>query len=210
MRNEEKTALRKALRRARSQMSAAERACATQTINRLLKRHIKRGAHIGVYWPIGKELRLDGFIQTASKRGAKLYLPYLEPNSRRMWFTRYLADGTQTPERKRGRSKLYIPQFDGDKRRVHRLNLLLVPIVGIDREGYRLGQAGGFYDASLAQTRGRLKVKTVGVGFGCQLVDQLPREPHDIPLDTYVSELGELVDKLAAAVEFGKLAAYQA
>ena len=102
MRNPEKSALRKQFRRARAQMSADERNAATKTISRLLKPYIKKGRKIGVYWPIGKELRLDGFVRAAQKRGAKLYLPYIEPNTRRMWFTPYPADGTKQ-ERKRGR-----------------------------------------------------------------------------------------------------------
>lgn len=187
-----KTDWRRRLRLARAQMGEAERAAATRTANRLLKRHIKRGRRIGIYYPMGKELRLDDFVQTALRRGAELYLPYIEPGSRRLWFTRYHADGRQQPERKRGRSKLYIPQFAGQKRRVHDLDILLVPIVGIDRRGYRLGQAGGFYDVSLAHMKHRLPTRTVGVGFACQLVAQLPVEAHDLPLDGYICETGSL------------------
>jgi len=194
MRNPDKSALRKQFRRARAQMSADERNAATETISRLLKPYIKKGRKIGVYWPMGKELRLDGFVRAAQKRGAKLYLPYIEPRSRRMWFTPYPANGVKQ-ERKRGRAKLNVPQFAGRKIRVHGLSILFVPIVGIDREGYRLGQAGGYYDATLAAMKYRLQAKTIGVGFDCQLVDTLPREPHDLPLDGFVSELGVLVFK---------------
>ena len=194
MRNEEKHALRRELRSARAQMGHQGRLAAGQTINRLLKRYIKKGRKIGVYWPMGSELRLDGFVRAAQKRGAKLYLPYIEPRSRRMWFTPYPADGVKQ-ERKRGRAKLHVPQFTGRKIRVHGLSILFVPIVGMDREGYRLGQAGGYYDATLAAMKYRLQAKTIGVGFACQLVDTLPREPHDLPLDRFVSESGVLVFK---------------
>ena len=187
MRNEEKHALRRELRRARAQMGHQGRLAAGQTINRLLKRYIKRGRKIGVYWPMGKELRLDGFVRAAQKRGAKLYLPYIEPRSRRMWFTPYPESGMER-ERIRGRARLNVPQFAGRKIRVHGLSVLFVPLVGIDREGYRLGQAGGYYDATLAAMKYRLQAKTVGVGFACQLVDRLPREAHDLPLDGFVSE----------------------
>lgn len=188
---ERKTEWRRRLRRARAQMSAEERTAATQTINRLLKRHIKKGRKIGIYWPIGKELRLDDFIQTALKRGAELYLPYIEPNMRRLWFTRYFATPHQQPERQRGQAKLSIPQFAGEKLRVHRLDVLLVPIVGMDKRGYRLGQAGGFYDATLAPRAYRLPTQTIGVGFGCQLVEEIPIEAHDVPLNGYLCEQGE-------------------
>ena len=191
MGNQEKSELRRRLRRARAQLSEDERAAAEREIGRLLKRRIKRGGRIGVYWPMGSELRLDGFVRAAQKRGAKLYLPYIEPRSRRMWFTPYPADETKQ-ERKRGRAKLHVPQFAGRKIRVHGLSLLLVPIVGIDREGYRLGQAGGYYDATLSAMKYRLQAKTIGVGFACQLVDRLPHEAHDVPLDGFVSERGAL------------------
>ena len=191
MGNQEKSELRRRLRRARAQLSGDERAAAEREIGRLLKRRIKRGGRIGVYWPMGSELRLDGFVRAAQKRGAKLYLPYIEPRSRRMWFTPYPADGVKQ-ERKRSRAKLNVPQFAGRKIRVHGLSILFVPIVGIDREGYRLGQAGGYYDATLAAMKHRLQAKTIGVGFACQLVDRLPHEAHDVPLDGFVSERGAL------------------
>lgn len=191
MGNQEKSELRRRLRRTRAQLSGDERAAAEREIGRLLKRRIKRGGRIGVYWPMGSELRLDGFVRAAQKRGAKLYLPYIEPRSRRMWFTPYPADGVKQ-ERKRGRAKLHVPQFAGRKIRVHGLSILLVPIVGIDREGYRLGQAGGYYDATLSAMKYRLQAKTIGVGFACQLVDRLPHEAHDVPLDGFVSERGAL------------------
>lgn len=191
MGNQEKSELRRRLRRARAQLSGDERAATEREIGRLLKRRIKRGGRIGVYWPMGSELRLDGFVRAAQKRGAKLYLPYIEPRSRRMWFTPYPADGVKQ-ERKRGRAKLHVPQFAGRKIRVHGLSILLVPVVGIDREGYRLGQAGGYYDATLSAMKYRLQAKTIGVGFACQLVDRLPHEAHDVPLDGFVSERGAL------------------
>lgn len=186
----QKQELRRRLRRARGSMGRAERMAAEQKINRLLKRCIKRGAKIGLYWPIGKELRLDSFAAAAGRRGAEIYLPYIEPGKRRLWFSAF--DGTQKPERKRGRAKLQIPQFGGKKIRAQHLNVLVVPIVGMDRSGYRLGQNGGFYDATLAAVCGGGSVYTIGAGFGCQLVDSLPHEPHDIPLNAFVSERGWL------------------
>ena len=188
MRNQEKSDLRRQLRKTRGQMPAHQRRIATQKINRLLKRYIKKHQKIGIYWPMGKELRLDNFFQTALMRGAELYLPYIEPGKKRLWFTRYSNNTAQKPERIRGTAKLQIPQFSGKKIRVHQLQLLLVPIVGIDRQGYRLGQAGGFYDVSLAAMKHRTQAKTLGVGFHCQLIDQLPREAHDIALNGFVSE----------------------
>jgi len=58
------------------------------------------------------------------------------------------------------------------------VDLLLVPLEGIDSEGFRLGKGGGYYDHLLAQSR----VFTVGCAFSWQWVEGVPREPWDQPL----------------------------
>ncbi|MDO5638550.1 MAG: 5-formyltetrahydrofolate cyclo-ligase [Neisseria sp.] len=186
----EKSALRQQFRRARQSLGRRQRQHATRRANRHLYPLIKRGNRIGVYWPIGSELRLDDFVQTALKRGARVYLPYIVPRALRLWFTPYRADARQA-ERQSGRSRLQIPQFHGEKIRAHRLNLLVLPLVGIDRKGYRLGQGGGYYDVSLAACRHRLQPRKIGAGFACQYHDgDLPREAHDMRLDGFVCERG--------------------
>lgn len=189
--NGEKREWRRAMRAARAGMGRSERKAATRRINVLLKRFIRRGRKIGVYWAMGSELDVSDFVCAARRCGARLYLPYIEQGTRRMWFTPYPEAGAAR-ERLRGRAKLNVPQFAGRKIRVHDLNVLLVPVVGMDRRGYRLGQAGGYYDVTLAAAKYRLPVQTVGVGFACQLVDRLPVEAHDLPLDGFVSERGVL------------------
>lgn len=186
----DKAALRRDLRRARQAPGKNARARAELAANRFLKRLVRRGARIGVYWPVGSELRLNGLVQTALKRGAQLYLPYIEARSRRLWFTPYRSE-SKDAERGRGRG-VAVPQFSGRKIRAHRLNVLIVPLVGIDREGFRLGQGGGYYDVSLAALEGRLKPLTVGAGFACQLCVRLPHEPHDVRLGGFVCEKGVL------------------
>jgi len=58
------------------------------------------------------------------------------------------------------------------------LDLIIVPGVAFDRKGNRLGRGKGFYDRLLAST----KAKTIAVCFDCQLVDEIPTEPHDKPV----------------------------
>lgn len=55
----------------------------------------------------------------------------------------------------------------------------LVPAVMFDRQGFRLGYGGGYYDRFLSKNP---HIWTVGVGFKEQQIESLPREPHDIPL----------------------------
>jgi 5-formyltetrahydrofolate cyclo-ligase len=67
--------------------------------------------------------------------------------------------------------------------------VLLVPGLACDRRGYRLGYGGGFYDRLLAQPAWAQLIK-IGIVFEFGIVDQLPIEPWDMPLDLICSEAG--------------------
>ncbi len=67
-------------------------------------------------------------------------------------------------------------------------DLLLVPLAAFDRQGYRLGYGGGFYDAALARLRAGGSVTAVGWAFAAQEVEAVPAEPHDARLDWIVTE----------------------
>jgi 5-formyltetrahydrofolate cyclo-ligase len=64
------------------------------------------------------------------------------------------------------------------------VDLILVPAVTFDREGFRLGRGGGYYDRYLSGT----KAYTVGLAREKLLFDVLPREEHDIPVNCIVTE----------------------
>lgn len=64
------------------------------------------------------------------------------------------------------------------------IDLIIVPAVAFDRDGSRLGRGKGFYDRLLADT----KAATIGIGYDFQLVDELPVEAHDVPMNMVVTE----------------------
>ena len=64
--------------------------------------------------------------------------------------------------------------------------LVLVPGLAFSRQGDRLGRGAGFYDRYLAGLGPA--VRTIGVAFHLQLVDDLPREAHDFRVRTIVTE----------------------
>ncbi len=68
-----------------------------------------------------------------------------------------------------------------------RPGILLVPLLAIDPAGHRLGQGGGFYDRALQQLRQQGPVFAIGVGWDMQLVDAVPAEGFDQPLDALVT-----------------------
>jgi len=71
-----------------------------------------------------------------------------------------------------------------------RPELLLVPLVGFDESGYRLGYGGGYYDLTIAQLRGRKTLAAVGLAFAVQEVFTVPVTPRDAPLDLVLTERG--------------------
>jgi 5-formyltetrahydrofolate cyclo-ligase len=65
------------------------------------------------------------------------------------------------------------------------LALIVVPGLAFDHALNRLGQGGGFYDATLART----SATRVGLAYACQRIPSLPTAPHDLPMDVLVTEL---------------------
>lgn len=67
-------------------------------------------------------------------------------------------------------------------------DIVLMPLLGFDKHGTRLGYGGGYYDRTLAAAVKRPKL--VGLAFACQEIEDIPRDAHDIPLDAVVTEEG--------------------
>jgi 5-formyltetrahydrofolate cyclo-ligase len=67
-------------------------------------------------------------------------------------------------------------------------DVVLMPLLGFDARGTRLGYGGGYYDRTLAALAKTPRL--VGYAFSAQELPEIPREPHDRPLDLLVTELG--------------------
>ncbi|MDE6220809.1 MAG: 5-formyltetrahydrofolate cyclo-ligase, partial [Lachnospiraceae bacterium] len=63
--------------------------------------------------------------------------------------------------------------------------LAILPGVAFDTSGYRIGYGKGFYDRFLANKR---QLSTMALAFACQIVDEIPRDKHDIKMDKIVTE----------------------
>jgi 5-formyltetrahydrofolate cyclo-ligase len=65
-----------------------------------------------------------------------------------------------------------------------KIDLLIVPGLAFDRSGYRIGYGGGYYDRYLSTYAN----KTLALAFECQIVEKLPREPFDLPVEEIITE----------------------
>lgn len=73
-----------------------------------------------------------------------------------------------------------------------KMDLVLMPLVGFDSEGNRLGMGGGYYDRSFSFKINQANQKPLLIGWAhsCQQVDKLPKEPWDVPLNGIITEDG--------------------
>ncbi len=67
------------------------------------------------------------------------------------------------------------------------IDLILAPGVAFDRQCFRLGYGGGFYDKLLSQKR--KEVPVIALAFDCQLIATVPTEPHDYKMDMIITEM---------------------
>ena len=70
---------------------------------------------------------------------------------------------------------------------VEMLDLVVVPGLGFDRDGHRLGRGCGYYDRFLAQPT--MRAVTCGLAMDVQVVEQVPVGPYDVPMDMLVTDL---------------------
>lgn len=174
-----KAALRAELRALRDGIPAADRAAKSAAIRgHLLKLCADRGfRRIGLFAPFRTEVDL---LPAAAARPDWLW-----------YFPRIITDrpprlawGTEPLEP--GRHGLQEPAFAQPL--LPPVQLLLVPCLAFDGDGYRLGYGGGFYDALLEHLPE--EVLTIAVAFACQEVQDLPREPQDLPVEGVLTEQG--------------------
>lgn len=64
------------------------------------------------------------------------------------------------------------------------IELMIIPAVAFDRKGNRLGRGKGFYDRLLATST----ATKIGVGYEFQLLDSIPSEAHDVPMDMIITQ----------------------
>jgi 5-formyltetrahydrofolate cyclo-ligase len=82
------------------------------------------------------------------------------------------------------RGPLSIEQPLASWKKVERVDVFIVPATGFALDGTRLGRGAGYYDATLKEMGGL----RVGFTFECCVVDALPKEPWDVPMDWIVTE----------------------
>ncbi|MFT4102717.1 MAG: 5-formyltetrahydrofolate cyclo-ligase [Burkholderiaceae bacterium] len=135
-------------------------------------------AVLGAYWAMRGEPVLQDACARWHAQGWTIALPRVIARDAPLVFGRWTPHCAMRP----GAFDVMEP----DPFEVLAPDLLLVPCVGFDARGYRLGYGGGFYDRTLAQR----PVPALGVAYEQDRIDGFEPEPHDRPLDGVATEAG--------------------
>lgn len=143
----------------------------------------RKAQTVGLYMPIRGEVDLCPLIAEAMAEGRTVLLPRCRPQEMGvMDFVRVESTERLVP----GAYNILEPDADCPVLDAPP-DLLLVPCVGMDRSGLRLGYGGGYYDRHLARPDWQ-GVARLGVLFSFQLVEHLPHDNWDAGLSGWVSE----------------------
>lgn len=183
--------LRRMLRKARRALTPSEQRQAAHGLYRQLAQHplFRRAKHISLYLPTDGEIDPRLLLRAAQRRGKATYLPVLSAWPRtKMVFQRVRPGDKLLPNRFR----ILEPRVNARRqRKVWALDLVLLPLVGFDDVGGRLGMGGGFYDRSLAYLARRpswRKPTLLGLAHECQKVERLAQASWDVPLTGTVTD----------------------
>jgi len=188
-----KAALRPALLAARRAVDAetAARAALAARDHCLAHAAPPAGAVVGGSWPLAGELDPRPLLAALRARGHAVALPVTPPPGAAPALVFRLWDGESTTL-ETGPFRTRHPLAPAPEVRP---DWILVPLVGFDRRGHRLGHGAGYYDRALAGA----DVTAIGFAFACQEVPLteggVPVEPHDVPLTAVVTEREVLVPR---------------
>jgi 5-formyltetrahydrofolate cyclo-ligase len=174
---------RQRLRDARLALDAATHRLLSSVIVETIQsdRRFKWARNIGLYWPSNGEVDLLG-LQTRTSQTQ--YLPVLQENIYPWAGKGLMFANKNLPVLK---NRFGIPEPNAITFKTAReLDYLLIPLVGFDRLGNRLGMGAGYYDRALSNVTSR--TYKLGVAFSCQELPRIEPKPWDITLDAIVTE----------------------
>lgn len=181
----EKQRLRVAMRAKRAELTRAGQAAAAAALvaHAAAVLGSRRTCSLAGYWPIQPELDPRPLMGCCRDAGAGLALPVMVAKAMPLLF-RSWAPGDAMLDRVWGIREpiASAPEVAPD--------VLLVPLLAVDRAGWRLGYGAGFYDRTLAALRGAKPILAIGIAFEEQVIDAVPHSVYDQRLDWVLTPSG--------------------
>ena len=136
------------------------------------------GRIVSAYWPLRGEPDLREWLERAASRGGRYALPVVVEKKAPLVFRTW----RRGEKLQRGVWNIPVPAAGEEVCP----DVVIAPVVGYDRNAYRLGYGGGYFDRTLAAIPRRPMI--IGVGFSQAAIPTIYPQPHDIPMDKIVTE----------------------
>jgi 5-formyltetrahydrofolate cyclo-ligase len=179
-------AWRKAQRRrliaTRLGLTDAARQAASRVIASALEARVPPGSLelLGAYWPIQGEFDLLPYLRRTLGAGGRVALPIAAARGSLLTYRPWTSETAMEA----GHWDILHPAEGPEVVPT----ALLIPLVGFDGQGHRLGYGGGFFDRTLAAWKPR--PLAIGVGFELGRLATITPAPHDQPMDLIITEAG--------------------
>ncbi|MDD1659449.1 MAG: 5-formyltetrahydrofolate cyclo-ligase [Methanomicrobiales archaeon] len=180
---EQKTRVRQAMRERREAMTPAERLDKSRRICGCILDLIRDGETVMVYSSKELEVNTRFLIGALIASGNPVIVPIIvrEDVSLRL---SYLNDPSVLVL-----STFGVPEPIGSEipARPENVDTIILPMLGYDREGGRLGYGAGYYDRFLARNP---RIRRIGIAFSCQEADKIPCDENDIHMNLIITDEG--------------------
>lgn len=175
-----KQELREQIKGKIKQMQREERESASRLVCRdiISSPEWKNAQTVWLYAALPDEVDLSLLIQDAEQSGKRILLPVVDGNDLqiRVYDSRHIV--------RKGKFNILEPTSECPVlTNLEEINLAIIPGRAFTRSGLRMGRGKGYYDRTLRSVR----CPKWGVAFECQIVDELPTDPWDVPLERIIT-----------------------
>ena len=140
--------------------------------------------NILTYLQIGNEIITEKLIVSMLNKGSNIFIAKQENNNVDQIFIKKV-------KKYNSGEKPFVIENTNYVMSLNYFDLILLPLVGVDLRGYRLGFGGGYFDKLLCNFKDNNTKKTIiGLGYAFQLTSENFAENHDLKFDTVFTELG--------------------
>jgi 5-formyltetrahydrofolate cyclo-ligase len=144
---------------------------------------VRGSAIVSGFASLPDEFRVWPLLRRLHREGHRLALPVMQGKARPLLFRAWApGDALDRGVWGIGEPKADKPELEPD--------ILLVPLLAFDRQGWRLGYGGGFYDRTLQRLRASKPIVAIGPAFDEQRIDAVPHLDYDQRLDWVLTPSG--------------------
>ena len=180
-----KTKYRQSILQKRNSLGPSEVSNLSNTIlkNADLELSLSAIKTLGSYFSTNNEVDLEALTEMRLKRNLLTTFPRVEPNH-----SMSLIAPKDFQKLNKNKFEIFEPS-DGDEINSIDHEIIIIPTVGVDQNGYRLGYGGGYYDRFLESVMEKNnRPLLIGLIYDFQFIDDSINESHDIKLDIVFSE----------------------